>query len=229
MKRIIIIERIPGPVASIYEKATRMVIESYYAQVAEEVVSNLKAGKILDLGTGPGYLPIQIVKQSRSIRVDGIDLGRKLIEMAKENALKAGVADRLNFEIGNAARLRFEDGSYDMVISTGMLHMVRDPIKMLTECYRVLKPGGEAWIYDPAQVSAQIDKSKWKASLTFVEKIIYGLFILYTKINPTHIYDGKQVIEMIAATDFKEYRIEEAGKKIKVKLRKKTWVSGLQR
>ena len=220
MKRIVIIESIPGPFASIYEKATRMVIESYYAHVAEEVVSNLKAGKILDLGTGPGYLPIQIVKRSPSIRVDGIDLGRMLINMARKNALKAGVADRLNFETGNAARLRFEDGSYDMVISTGMLHMLRDPIKMLRECYRVLKPGGEAWVYDPAQVSTQIDKGKWKASFTFGEKIIYGLFVLYTKINPLNIYNRKQVTEMIAATKFREYRIEEAGKEIIIKLRK---------
>ena len=140
--------------------------------------------------------------------------------MAKENALQAGVADRLNFETGNAARLGFEDASYDMVISTGMLHMVRDPIQVLRECYGVLKPGGEAWIYDPAQVSAQIDKRKWKSSFTFGEKIIYGLFILYAKINPPYIYNRKQVTEMIAATNFKEYQIEEAGKEIKVKLKK---------
>lgn len=220
MKRIVIIESIPGPVASIYEKATRMVIGSYYAQVAEEVVANLKAGTILDLGTGPGYLPIEIVKRSPYIRVDGIDLGSRLIKMAKENAIKAGVPDRLNFETGNAARLGFEGGSYDMVISTGMLHMVRDPVQVLRECHSVLKPGGEAWIYDPAQVSAQIDKRKWKASFTFGEKIIYGLFILYVRINPPHMYNRKQVEEMIAATNFKEYQIEEAGREIKVKLKK---------
>jgi len=214
------IERIPGPLASIYEKATRMVIDSYYGQVAEEVVSNLRAGAVLDLGTGPGYLPIEIVKRSSSITVDGIDLCRKLIQIARANAVTAHVADRLNFEIGNAARLRFDDNAYDMVISTGMLHMLKNPVKMLKECYRVLKLGGETWIYDPAQVSSQIDKRKWKASFTFREKFIYRLFTLYTKIDPPHTYNRKQVIEMIAATHFKKYRIEERGKEIKVKLRK---------
>ena len=61
MKPRILIERIPGPFASIYEKATRMVIESYYSQIAEEVVSNLRSGTILDLGTGPGYLPMELI------------------------------------------------------------------------------------------------------------------------------------------------------------------------
>ena len=144
MKQKIIIERIPGPFASLYEKATQMVITSYYGPVAEEIVTSLKAGTILDLGTGPGYLPIEIVKRSPSIRVIGIDLTRKLINTAKRNALKNGVADRLHFEVGNASRLRFENNYCDMVISTGMLHSLKDPVRVLRECYRVLKQGGEA-------------------------------------------------------------------------------------
>ncbi|MGD2127211.1 MAG: class I SAM-dependent methyltransferase, partial [Desulfobacteraceae bacterium] len=86
MKRRITIERIPAPFASLYEKAARLVVESYYIAVAQEVTSFLKQGVILDLGTGPGYLPIEIVKRSPSIRVDGIDLSSRLIKMAQANA-----------------------------------------------------------------------------------------------------------------------------------------------
>jgi ubiquinone/menaquinone biosynthesis C-methylase UbiE len=214
------IERIPGFMASVYEKATRMVVESYYSQVAEEIVSRLKSGIILDLGTGPGYLPIEIVKRAPSIRIDGVDLTRELIKMAQKNAVKAGVADRLHFEVGNAAKLRFKDSSYDMVISTGMLHSLKNPVKVLRECYRVLKSGGEAWIYDPAKVSSQIDVKKWKAALTLWEKFLYKLFTLCQQANPSHTYSREQVTQMIAATNFKEYWIEEKGDEIKIKLRK---------
>ena len=220
MKRKIIIERIPGPLASVYEKAAKMVIESYYSQVAEEVASNLKEGLILDLGTGPGYLPIEIVKRSPSVRIDGIDLSRKLIDMAQANTIKSGVANKLNFEVGNAARLRFKDCTYDMVITTGMLHTLKNPIKVLRECFRVLKRGGEAWIYDPARVSSQIDVKKFKASLTFLERFIYLLFPLYRLINTTHTYNRKEVIAMIAFTDFRKCWIKEEGDEIKIKLRK---------
>jgi ubiquinone/menaquinone biosynthesis C-methylase UbiE len=214
------IERIPGPMASVYEKATRMVIESYYSQVAEEIASKLKSGIILDLGTGPGYLPIEIAKRAPSIRIDGIDLTRGLIRIAQKNAVKAGVADKLHFEVGNAAKLRFDDDSYDMVISTGMLHSLKDPVKVVNECYRVLKSGGEAWIYDPARVSSQIDIKKWNASLTFRERFLYRLFILFSSFNPPHSYNREQAIQMIAATNFKKYQIEEMGDEIKIKLRK---------
>jgi ubiquinone/menaquinone biosynthesis C-methylase UbiE len=220
MKRRVLIERIPAPLASLYEKATRLVIESYYSGVAEEIVSGFKEGTLLDLGTGPGYLPIEIVKRSPLIRCDGIDLSGRLIKMARVNAQKAGVADRLNFEVGNAANLRSQDESYDMVISTGMLHMLKDPAKVLGECYRVLKPGGEAWIYDPARVSSQLDKEKWKTSLNVIEKLSYFIFKLYLRINPPYTYRREQVEEMIAATKFNEYEIEEVDKEIKVKLRK---------
>ena len=54
MKKRIKIERIPGVLASSYEKATNLAVESYYQQVAEEVVFVFKKGRLLDLGTGPG-------------------------------------------------------------------------------------------------------------------------------------------------------------------------------
>lgn len=220
VKQRVLIERIPAPLASLYEKATRLVIESYYSGVAEEIVSSFRGGLLLDLGTGPGYLPIEIVRMSSAISCDGIDLSGRLIKMARSNALKAGVAGRLNFEVGNAAKLRFEDESYDMVISTGMLHMLKDPVKVLMECYRVLRPGGEAWIYDPARVSSQMDKVKWKASLNVMERLSYVLFKLYLRISPPHTYGREQVEEMIAATKFKEYEIEEEDNELKIKLKK---------
>lgn len=213
-------ERIPAPFASLYEKATRMVKEIYYVPLSEEVVSQLREGRILDIGTGPGYLPIEIVKRSPRIRVDGIDLSRRLIETARRNASKACVSERLRFEVGNAYRLKREDETYDMVISTGMLHMLREPVRMLRECRRVLKPGGKVWIYDPARVCSQIDTEKWKASFSFWEQIFYGLFLLFAKISPGKVYDHAGVSAMMQAAGFQEYTIQEKAGEIRAKMTK---------
>jgi ubiquinone/menaquinone biosynthesis C-methylase UbiE len=214
------IERIPAPLAALYEKASRLVIKSYYAPVAEEILGSFHQGFLLDLGTGPGYLPIEMAKRSFQIRIIGVDLSRALIRMARVNALRAGCSDRVRFEVGNAAALRFHAETFDRVISTGMLHALRDPVTTIRECRRVLKPGGEAWIYDPARVCSLVDWAEWKATLTPVERLMERLLPLFTRLNPPHPYNRRLVEEWIASTSFKDYSMEECGTETKIRLRK---------
>ncbi|MGD8387399.1 MAG: class I SAM-dependent methyltransferase [Desulfobacteraceae bacterium] len=217
-KKTVYIQRIPGPFASLYEKASLRVRDTYYAPMAAEIASHLKDGRILDLGTGPGFLPIEIARKSSRIRIDGIDLTPSLIKMAQNHASEAGVEQRVNFEVGNASRLRWPDNTFDMVISTGMLHTLKAPVRVLRECRRVLKPGGRAWVFDPARVSSHIDKRKWKASFTFMERILYALFLLYARIHPGRVYTPEQVASMIRSAGFRGIEIQVDGKEIRAKM-----------
>ncbi|UCD82581.1 MAG: class I SAM-dependent methyltransferase [Desulfobacterales bacterium] len=220
MNKFLKIERIPGVLASSYEKATQLAIDSYYCQVAEEILAYFKEGTILDLGTGPGYLPIEILKRSPAIKIIGVDLSRKLIRMANSNAIKAGVSDRVSFEVGNAAKLRYNNNSFEMVISTGMLHSLKNPLNVLIEINRVLKNGGEAWIYDPARIIQFIDREKWKASLNIRERFFLWFFGLLGLHKPIAVYRRDQVIPMIEAAGFQSHSIEEGDGEIKLKLTK---------
>ena len=197
-----------------------MVIGEYYGQVAEEIVSVFKSGLILDLGTGPGYLPIEIVKRAPDINIIGVDLSRKLIQMAQANAANAGLSDQLRFEVGNSARLHFDNESFDMLISTGMLHSLKNPVAVLKEICRVLKNGAEAWIYDPANVTPYINKRKWKASLNIRERSFLWVFKLLGLHNPITAYTREQVIPMIEVTNFESFEIDERKNEIRIKLRK---------
>ncbi|MGD8290626.1 MAG: class I SAM-dependent methyltransferase [Desulfobacterales bacterium] len=220
MKQLLKIERIPGVLASSYEKATRMVIEDYYGQVAEEIVSYFTSGVILDLGTGPGYLPIEIARRAPDITVIGVDLSRSLVRIAQANAAKTSFSHQLQFEVGNAAQLDFDGASFGMVISTGMLHSLKNPVAVLNEIYRVLKKGGEAWIYDPANITGFIDVRKWKASLNFRELSFLWFFKLIGLHKPIAAYTRAQVIPMIESTAFESVEIDERQNEIRIKLRK---------
>jgi len=197
-----------------------LVIESYYSQVADEIVSSSATGTMLDLGTGPGYLPIEIVKRNPEINIVGIDLSKKLIHMAQANAAKAGLSGQLQFEVGNATNLRFDDDVFDMVISTGMLHSLRNPVKVLKEIYRVLKKGGQAWVFDPAKVASDVDLAKWKASLSFGDKFYLRLFKLLGLHKPIATYRRDEVLPMIEALGFKNFQVEEYDNEIRIKLKK---------
>jgi ubiquinone/menaquinone biosynthesis C-methylase UbiE len=220
MNKFFSIERIPGVLASSYDKAAQMAIESYYCQVAEEIVSEFKEGTILDIGTGPGYLPVEILKRSPAIRIVGMDLSQKLIQKAKINVLKAGASVRVSFEVGNAAKLRYNDSSFDMVISTGMLHSLKNPVNILIEINRVLKKGCEAWIYDPARIIQFIDREKWKASLNRRERFFLWFFGLLGLHKPIAVYRRDQVIPMIEAAGFKSYTIKEGDGEIRMRMKK---------
>ncbi|MGD8990024.1 MAG: class I SAM-dependent methyltransferase [Desulfobacterales bacterium] len=220
MRRWFKIERIPGVLATAYEKGTRMVIDSYYSHVADEIVAHLPGDEILDIGTGPGYLPIEIAKRSVNVRIIGIDLSRKLLDMARSNAAIAGLSDRLTFQLGDAGRIEFEDSVFDMVISTGMLHSLKDPVRVIQEVYRVLKASGEAWIFDPARVSGSVDRHKWKASLNLRERFFLRLFQLSGFHKPIKIYTREEAIAIVAKTDFRDYRIDTCDNEIRIKLRK---------
>ena len=220
MNKTLRIERIPAVLATSYEKATRLAIESYYQQVAEEIVADFEEGALLDLGTGPGYLPVEIAKLSPAITILAVDLSRKLIRMAGANALKAGVADRVRFEVGNAAKLRYNNDAFDMVTSTGMLHSLKNPTAVLSEMRRVLKAEGQAWIYDPARIIRYIDKNKWKASLNMRERFFLRVFGLLGLHKPISVYRRDQVIPMIEDAGFSSYAIEEGDGEIRMKLKK---------
>ena len=93
-------------------------------------------------------------------------------------------------------------------------------VKVIKEIYRVLKKGGQAWIYDPAKVASDVDRPKWKASLNLRERFFLWLFKLLGLHKPIAAYHRDQVIPMIEATNFEKYWIEEKDNEIRIKLRK---------
>jgi len=138
-------EAIPTPGAIFYNATVAKVLRKPETKIANDIVAKMKNGTILDLGSGTGYLSIEIAKRSPSLQVCGIDLSRQMVKIARHHA--KGV-DNARFVFGNAAKLPFKDNSVDLVVSTGASHHWKTPRLIFDECYRVLKTGKEAWIYD---------------------------------------------------------------------------------
>jgi len=119
--RVLVPERIPWFAARVYDRIAQTALESYYKEVGEQVVAHTSRGAILDIGSGPGYLPIEIARRAADVRIVGIDLSKSLIRIARENAAQANLSDRVQFIKGDGNRLGFKDNSFDMVISTARI------------------------------------------------------------------------------------------------------------
>ena len=142
-------EGIPWPASLLYNAVSRStVFQRHYAFVAKDIAERIQAGRVLDVGTGPGRLPLVIQAQSREQELVGIDVSPAMVHQAHENIGAVGLANHIEVREGGAATIPFPDASFDLVVSTGSLHHWTDAVGGLNEIHRVLKPGGTALIYD---------------------------------------------------------------------------------
>ena len=116
--------------------------------VAARAVQMVSQGEAVDLGCGPGQLVIVLAGQAPDLHVTGVDLSDEMLAQAHENAQNAGVASRVSFRRGDAQQIPFPDGSLDLIVSTMSLHHWSDPVSVLNEIARVLRPGGSFLILD---------------------------------------------------------------------------------
>jgi len=96
--------------------------------------------RILDAGCGPGRLSIALARQGHD--VTGIDLSSSAIEKARHYASQEGL--RIQFGAGNMETelKRYEPGSYDCVICTEVLYMVKDYRESVGDLVKLVRPGG---------------------------------------------------------------------------------------
>jgi SAM-dependent methyltransferase len=99
-------------------------------------------GTILDIGTGPGRLPLLLSEMAPHTKCIGVDIRRILLSDAVQDAIKNKCCDRVSFVQANVQALPFADQTFDMVISMFSLHQWRDRKKGVAELYRVLKNEG---------------------------------------------------------------------------------------
>lgn len=105
-------------------------------------------GQMLDIGTGPGHIPLLLCERLPKARITAIDLSDAMLKQARALREASRFASRLAFETGDAKALAYEDHSFDAVFSNTILHHIPDPLPFLRETRRVLRPGGALLIRD---------------------------------------------------------------------------------
>ncbi|MBW1827894.1 MAG: class I SAM-dependent methyltransferase [Deltaproteobacteria bacterium] len=116
-------------------------------RVRNIIGKELKQGmKVLDIGTGPGTIPLNLKRLYPDIHFIGIDISFGMIRGAKDHAVKTGLP--LPLCVGDGELLPFGTGKMDGVISLFAMHHMDHPDRFLQEIDRVLKPGGSLLIID---------------------------------------------------------------------------------
>ncbi|AKB38342.1 Methyltransferase [Methanosarcina siciliae C2J] len=115
-----------------------------WKQNFEKSLVSGKRLKVLDVGTGTGFLALLFAEMGH--KVTGIDLSEGMLEKAKRNADNMGL--EIDLFHGDAESLPFEDCSFDLVVNKYLLWTLQEPSYAVREWQRVLKPGGMIFAID---------------------------------------------------------------------------------
>ena len=138
--------------AGFYDVLTRQVFwRDAIAGMLEYVEHVPQHARVLDLGCGPGISTFALgTRIPRPAELTGLDLSQEMIEIARETYSKDwSHLKHLKFEQGDASKLPYSDESFDLVFGHSFLYLVDDPIAVLREVKRVLKPHGQVVFMEP--------------------------------------------------------------------------------
>jgi SAM-dependent methyltransferase len=119
-----------------HEEATQLLLDMAGAGAAS---------RMLDVACGPGM--VACAAAARALHVTGIDLTPAMIGQAQALQAKLGLAN-VEWRLGEAARLPFEDDSFDAVVTRYSAHHFPDPDLVFAEMLRVARPGARVAIAD---------------------------------------------------------------------------------
>jgi len=140
-----------GTAAENYEHHFVPAIGGPVADVSIEVASPRAGERVLDVACGTGVVARRAADAvGPRGAVTGLDLAADMIDVARR--APAPAEPRIDWHVGDAARLPFPDGAYDVVVCQMGLMFMSDKDAAVAEMRRVLAPGGRAVVVTPGAI-----------------------------------------------------------------------------
>ena len=119
--------------------------EKKYRDIGIQKLDAREGEKVLEIGYGTGHCILALAQTiGDSGKVYGIDLSEGMSAITQERVRKAGLADRVNLQVGDAASLPFDPNSLDAIFMSFTLELFDTPEipLVLKQCHQVLRPEG---------------------------------------------------------------------------------------
>ena len=193
---------LPDIAARLYDSLTQTkAIEHQYREIAQDLISRIERGRMLDIGTGPGKLLFEVHQLNPDIELFGFDISGAMVQLARKK-LK-GI--KVNIECGDIRQTNYEDDFFDIITCTGSFYLWDNPEEGLEEIYRIIKKNRSAYLYETYQdINLTQVQEAIKNNLvgeSWFRKLLTPVFLL-RQLRMT--YRKVEIIDVIKRTSFME-------------------------
>lgn len=132
------------------EKYAGIIKDDKHLSLLLSLVENSGYNKILDIGTGTGYLAFPLAERFPAASVCGIDIAEKIV-MNNNAIVKEKGIPNLTFEVFDGLKYPFSDGSFDLIVTRYAFHHFPNAVDAIRQMKRILVKGGRVLISDPVR------------------------------------------------------------------------------
>jgi ubiquinone/menaquinone biosynthesis C-methylase UbiE len=188
-----------------------------YRASAARLTEHLPDGAdVLELAPGPGYHANELARSGRC-HVTGLDISHTMVDIARENARREGVA--VDFRLGDATDLPFDADSFDLIVCQAAFKNFRRPAVAIAEMHRVLRVGGTAVIEDLCQDASVADIDAEVASMGqgVVQAAMTKLALIGLR---RRAYSPARFQQLVADSPFRTCEIDRQGVGMSIRMAK---------
>lgn len=209
-----------GPIARWYARVRGSDSQlADYRKQARRLTDSLPPGaQVLEVAPGPGYLAIEVARIG-DVEVTGLDISHTFVEIARENARRAGVS--ADFFQGDVAQMPFASGSFDLVLCQAAFKNFTMPRSALAEMHRVLRAGGTALIQDMSRDATHADIAREVGAMK-LGRINSFTTRATLEMLKRRAYSPSQFERLVAASPFRTSEVTTEGIGLEVRLIKET-------
>jgi len=172
-----------GRRSRVYDFVASRLLRRVYRRLARDLAPLAPEGAaVLDVGTGPGVLLVELAELRPDLRLNGVDRSADMVAAAGRKLARYG--ERASAVTGDAADLPFEDGTFDLVVSSLSLHHWERPQDAAGELARVLRPTGLVCVYDVpaapfdelATPGRAVQRSEVRSGIPFLPRLTRAVY-----------------------------------------------------
>lgn len=143
--------------AEAYAQADFSQVNQAFVDRLIELVGPLDGARAVDLGTGPGDIPIRLARVQPSWRIVAVDASEPMLAIAGEASAEAGPAGRIEWVLADAKATGLPGGGFEVVLSNSILHHLSDPEAFWVEIKRLAAPGAAVLLQDLARPASEAE------------------------------------------------------------------------